>query len=113
MYDLDRAREVIHGPYMAEQNSQPVQRMSHRDNVTGVDGVDGSDGIDGMHTPNMEGWKVPPGDLMALRVASRPNREAINARARRPGARRTSRGWLATREPKIGLMQIPPSHVAK
>ena len=50
---------------MAEQNSQPVQRMSHRDNVTGVDAVDGSDGIDGMHTPRMwKGWKVPPGDLM-------------------------------------------------
>ena len=40
---------------MAEQNSQPVQRMSHRDNVTGVDAVDGSDGIDGMHTLNVEG----------------------------------------------------------
>ena len=40
---------------MAEQSSQPVQRMSHSDTVTGVDAVDGSDGIDGMHTPNVEG----------------------------------------------------------
>ena len=32
-----------------------MQRMSHRDTVTGVDAVDGSDGIDGMHTPNVEG----------------------------------------------------------